>query len=67
MSAAAESKVNSSSFGRNEVLCLQVGFTTNGKILALEVDMYLNAGASTDQTIGVSKRYCFSCFSQVVE
>ncbi|PVD25794.1 hypothetical protein C0Q70_13454 [Pomacea canaliculata] len=37
----------------------KVGFTSNGKILALEVDMYLNAGVSTDKTIGVMDRALF--------
>ena len=32
----------------------RVGVTSDGRILALHVDLYLNAGASTDLSIGVS-------------
>jgi xanthine dehydrogenase molybdopterin-binding subunit B len=32
----------------------KVGFTKSGKILALDVDFYLNAGCTVDLSIGVS-------------
>ena len=32
----------------------RVGFASDGHILALHVDLYLNAGVSTDISIGVS-------------
>ncbi|KAL8590330.1 hypothetical protein ACOMHN_006446 [Nucella lapillus] len=42
---------------RHPVLALyKVGFTSDGRIVALHVDVYLNAGNSTDLSIGVMQR-----------
>lgn len=38
-------------------IILKVGFTAEGKILALELSMYSNAGASVDLTYGVRTFY----------